>query len=625
MSKRTSNRGVSWDMRTGAHPVRRRVVAAATVGLTAMALAPGAALADPGNANGGPPQSVIIEYAPGSGGLFSSVSDLVDSVLPPGQAHKFTSINAAEAKLNEHWISALEAAGATVVPDEAVAFQSTDSTTSASTTSASTTSTSTSSSSTSSSSTSSSSASSSSTSASTASCPSATTYSPPTGNFPTDTGANQLATAGDTGQGTTVAVLDTGIDAALPDFGGRVIGGVDLTGGNSPFTDQYGHGTFVAGLVAGNGASSNGQYAGEAPGADLVSIKVAGASGATSTSTIIHGIDWAIKNQNRYGIDVLNLSLGAMPTGPTATEPLDQAVEAAWNSGIAVVVSAGNSGPFNGTILSPGDDPLAITVGAFADNNSTAPANWAACPFSSVGPTEFDGWLKPDLVAPGRSVVSLMAPGSTVALANPQAQIGSANFVGSGTSFSSAITAGAAALVLADNPGISPNEVKGRLLGDAMPGELGNPMVEGHGFLNAFYSATGPAMVYNQAAAAQAERWWVFSPVSLNSVWSVSSWNPSNWNGSSWNGSSWNGSSWNGSSWNGSSWNGSSWNGSSWNGSSWNGSSWNGSSWNGSSWNGSSWNGSSWNGSSWNGSSWNGSSWNGSSWNGSSWNSELWA
>jgi serine protease AprX len=380
----------------------------------------------------------------------------------------------------------------------------------------------------------------------------------------------------------------------------------------------------VAGLIAGNGAASGGQYPGEAPAAKLVSIKVAGATGASTVSTIVQGIGFAVKNQKKYGIDVLNLSLGAMPTGPTATEPLDQAVEAAWNAGITVVVSAGNSGPFNGTITSPGDDPLAITVGAYADNASPNPANWAACPFSSVGPTQFDGWMKPDLVAPGRSVISLADPGSTIYTTNPTAVVGKANFVGSGTSFAAAITTGAAALVASANPTATPDEIKGRLLGNAMPAELGNPLVEGHGFLNALYAATGPKLVYDQTAAAAAESASPGSVQDLGSSWNGSSWNGSSWNGSSWNGSSWNGSSWNGGSFNGSSWNGSSWNGSSWNGSSWNGSSWNGSSWNGSSWNGSSWNGSSWNGSSWNGMVWNGSSWNGSSWNGSSWNGSSW-
>jgi serine protease AprX len=437
----------------------------------------------------------------------------------------------------------------------------------------------------------------------------------PSAVFPQTTGATTLWNNGVDGSGVTVAVLDTGI-ARLPDFGHRLIGGVDLSGEGNAFQDSYGHGTFVAGLIASNGVSSNRMYMGEAPRANLVSVKVAGATGVTDIATVISGINWVVSHRDQYGIRVLNISLGAIPTTSTVLNPLDQAVETAWQAGIAVVASAGNSGPFNGTIVSPGDDPLAITVGSLDDVGLTNPSAAEAATFSSVGPTNIDGWFKPDLVTSGRSVVSLRAPGSTIALANPSASVGTANFVGSGTSFSAAITSGAAALIIqaaADGSGpgsarsLTPDEVKAQLLGTATAGPVGNPMVDGHGALNVLSAVIHPGLELTQTVPRVATR--VGSTVILRTTWLGSSWNGSSWNGSSWNGSSWNGSSWNGSSWNGSSWNGSSWNGSSWNGSSWNGSSWNGSSWNGSSWNGSSWNGSSWNGSSWNGSSWNGSSW----------------
>ncbi|HEV2368446.1 MAG TPA: S8 family serine peptidase [Acidimicrobiales bacterium] len=527
-----------------------------------LGIAPVAAMADPGNGNGNDPAvAVIVE--PGTSG-FATASALVNSVLPPGQAKQVNLdiINGVAVTLPQHFVNLLTSAGGQVLPDEPVSVQDAAS------------------------------------SSGPATCPGPTGPSTPSGNFTKDTGADQLAAAGDNGSGATVAVIDTGINSSLPDFGNRVVGGVDLSGGNSPFTDQYGHGTFVAGLIAGDGTASNGAYPGEAPGANLVSVKAAGATGVTSASTIVKAIQWVTQNRNKYKITGLNLSFGAVPLGPTSMEPMDQAVEKAWKAGITVVVSAGNAGPFNGTITSPGDDPYVITVGAYDDNNSSAPYDWADCSFSSVGPTAYDGFIKPDISAPGRSVISVLDPGSTIALANPGAVVGTGNFVGSGTSFSAAITSGAAALVQADNPGASPNEIKGRLLGNALPGQLGNPFVEGHGYLNAFYAATGPKLVLNQANgnSGQGQGNLFQNPtVSLGSSWNGSSWNGSSWNGSSWNGMVWDGSSWNGSSWNGSSWNGSSWNGSSWNGSSWNGSSWNGSSWNGSSWNGSSWNGSSWN------------------------------
>ena len=429
---------------------------------------------------------------------------------------------------------------------------------------------------------------------------------PPSDAFLPETGATQLASAGDTGQGVTVAVLDTGIDN-LPDFSGRLIGGVDLSGGNNPYQDSYGHGTFVAGLIAGDGASSDGQYSGEAPGANLVSIKVAGADGITSLGTLISGLQWAVDHQSRYGIKVLNISLGVQPTESTVINPLDQAVEAVWNSGIAVVAAAGNAGPFNGTILSPGDDPLVITAGALDDMATPSPADDEMTNFSSVGPTSPDGWVKPDLVTSGRSVVSLAAPGSTVYQDYPSARIGAANFVGSGTSFSAAITSGAAALVLADNPGLSPDQVKARLLGNTSPGPVGNPFVDGHGALNAYAAATSGPMDFAQSAASLIPAS-LGATVSLAPTGPVDTWNTSLWSGLSWNQLPSDGSAWNGYAWTGADWNG--WTSKAWNDDAWTGAAWNGEDWGSKAWNDAAWDGSAWDGSAWDSSAWNSSAWN---------------
>jgi serine protease AprX len=429
----------------------------------------------------------------------------------------------------------------------------------------------------------------------------------PSDAFLQQTGATQLAADGDTGQGVTVAVMDTGIDD-LPDFAGRLIGGVDLTGGNDPYQDSYGHGTFVAGLVAGDGASSNGQYSGEAPGADLVSIKVAGASGQTDLATLILGLQWAVLNKAVYNIKVLNLSLGYHSDQSTTINPLDQAVQVAWDSGITVVVSAGNAGPFNGTILSPGDDPLVITVGALDDLAQSSVAGDEMTNFSSVGPTTPDGWVKPDLVTSGRSVVSLAAPGSTIDNEYPSARIGSANFVGSGTSFSAAITSGAAALVLADNPGLDPDQVKARLLGTTSPGPVGNPFVDGHGALNAYAAATAGPMNFSQSAVGLVCPL-LGATVSLGPVNSVDTWNASLWSGISPNQGSSGGEQWDGSDWNGSTWNGFDWTGWAWNDNGWDGAAWNGGDWTGWAWNNAAWDGSAWNGAAWSGAAWNSSAW----------------
>jgi serine protease AprX len=439
--------------------------------------------------------------------------------------------------------------------------------------------------------------------------PESTAPHTPSDAFLQQTGATQLAADGDTGQGVTVAVMDTGIDD-LPDFAGRLIGGVDLTGGNDPYQDSYGHGTFVAGLIAGDGASSNGQYSGEAPGANLVSIKVAKASGQTDLSTLIQGLQWAVLNQAAYNIKVLNLSFGYHSDQSTVINPLDQAAEAAWASGITVVVSAGNAGPFNGTILSPGDDPMVITVGALDDMAQSSVGDDEMTNFSSVGPTSPDGWAKPDLVTSGRSVVSLAAPGSTIYNDFPSARVGSANFVGSGTSFSAAITSGAAALVLADNPGLDPDQVKARLLGTTNPGPVGNPFVDGHGALDAYAAATAGPMDLSQSAAGLVAAL-LGSTVSLSPTSSPDdTWNSNLWSGVSWSlappssGSSWNGYTWNGSQWTGWAWNGTAWDSSAWNGATWNGADWTGWAWNDSGWEGSAWAGAAWAGAAWNSSAW---------------------
>jgi serine protease AprX len=431
----------------------------------------------------------------------------------------------------------------------------------------------------------------------------------PSDEFLQQTGATQLFADGDTGQGVTVAVLDTGIDD-LPDFAGRLIGGVDLTGGNNPFQDSFGHGTFVAGLIAGNGASSGGQYEGEAPGADLVSVKVAGATGQTDLATVIEGVQWAVDNELAYNIRVLNMSLGFQPFESTVVNPLDQAVQAAWNSGIAVVASAGNAGPSNGTILSPGDDPLVITVGSLDDMAQPVVADDEMTNFSSAGPTSPDGWAKPDLVTSGRSVVSLAAPGSTIYNENPSARIGSGNFVGSGTSFSTAITSGAAALILADNPSLTPDQLKARLLGTTSPGPVGNPFVDGHGALNANAAATAGPMNLGQSVVGSVLTL-LGATVSLSPVGSLAdTWNASLWSGVSWPQGPVSSKSWNGSAWNGSAWNGFAWSSKAWNDGGWASAAWDGSVWAGAAWDGTAWQGSVWAGAAWNGSAWSSSEWN---------------
>jgi serine protease AprX len=258
------------------------------------------------------------------------------------------------------------------------------------------------------------------------------------------------------GKGIGVALIDTGVTPS-PDLGTRLLARIDLTSEGDGL-DHYGHGTHMAGLIAGNGSLAAGSYPGAAPEANLVSVKVAGWDGATDVSTIIAGLQWAVSNRDRYGIRVVNLSYGTDGIQGTDRDPLDFAVEQVWRAGLVVVVSAGNDA---GVVTKPGDDPFVITVGA-ADTNGTATvADDGVAAFSSRGAG------KPDLVAPGVSLVSLRAPGSAIDVFNANARLGTSYFKGSGTSQAAAVVSGVAARMVDANAELTPDQVKGSLVAAA--------------------------------------------------------------------------------------------------------------------------------------------------------------
>jgi serine protease AprX len=279
-----------------------------------------------------------------------------------------------------------------------------------------------------------------------------------------------------TGRGVTVAIIDSGVDAHTA-LAYRILASVDLTrpsGGvvSSASTDANGHGTHVAGIVAaGVPAHDTGTApVGMAPDANIVSVKVLEKDGSGKASAVIAGIDWVIANKAKYGIRIINLSLGATPTQSWRFDPVCQAVERAVRSGIVVVASAGNRGEtldhrqVLGAVTTPGISPYAITVGALRTNNTVDPSDDVVAPWSSKGPTYIDHLIKPDLVAPGSRVVSLLSPGSTLARDFPERHVfGSGRngyFQLSGTSMAAAAVSGAAALVLQSQPQLNPLQVK---------------------------------------------------------------------------------------------------------------------------------------------------------------------
>ena len=301
---------------------------------------------------------------------------------------------------------------------------------------------------------------------------------------------------GVTGQGITVAVVDTGI-AAVPDLAGRIVQVPDGLGPPKPCKnlsgelncdDAYGHGTFVAGVIAGNGASSGGRWKGVAPAARVLSVKIAGANGAADVSNVLAAIQWVVSFKDNYGIRVLNLSLGTDSTQTYRTDPFNYAVERAWDAGIAVVVSAGNQGPNPGTIAKPADDPWVITVGATDDRGTRTLGDDRLPDFTGRGATAADGLPKPDVAAPGAHVISLRAPGSTVDSTYPWYVDGSYRR-GSGTSMATGVVSGAVALLLQANPTATPNRVKFALAATARDAASDDPLAVGAGVVDAYRAA----------------------------------------------------------------------------------------------------------------------------------------
>jgi len=265
------------------------------------------------------------------------------------------------------------------------------------------------------------------------------------------------------GANTTVAVIDSGI-ATNVDFGARIVAQYVFLNGGQSFTaayDDFGHGTHVAGLIGSSGASSNNKYAGVAPSARLLSLKVLDSKGTGKTADVINAIEFAIANKSRFGINVINLSLGHPIYESAATDPLVLAVETAVRGGIVVVVAAGNYGynPVTGQtgyagIASPGNSPSAITVGAGVSNNTATRTDDRLADYSSRGPTWYDGLAKPDILAPGQELVSTDAVGSTLDVTYPSLVLnaGSVKFLRlSGSSMATGVVSGLVAVMLEAN------------------------------------------------------------------------------------------------------------------------------------------------------------------------------
>ena len=447
-------------------------------------------------------------------------------------------------------------------------------------------------------------------------------------------GAGAMWSSGYTGQGVDVAVIDTGV---TPVNGlrtpGKVVYGPDLSwesqAPDARHLDSYGHGTHLAGIIAGRedgvpAATQPGEqrFTGVAPGSRLISLKAADSNGATDVSQVIAAIDWVVDHRDRYGmkIRVLNLSYGTDGVQPSEIDPLSHAVENAWRKGITVVVSAGNGGFGDGRLNNPAINPHVIAVGAASPSGTYGTSDDVVQPWSEHGVGR-----EPDVVAPGKSIISLRDPGSTVDETYPDGRYGELFFRGSGTSQAAAFVSGAAALIISQRPTIKPNQVKALLERTASPLPDADTSAQGAGMIDLKVARTAPtpenltqtpsrSTGVGSLDAARGSMHLVADGVTLDGErdifgapfsstrWATASTGTYTWDHEEWMDRDWSGEQFSTTAWNGGSyqrWDSIPWTRSSWRGDVWSGEFWQRSSWRDDSWTRSSWRDDGWSRSSW--------------------------
>ncbi len=356
------------------------------------------------------------------------------------------------------------------------------------------------------------------------------------------------------GDGIGVAILDSGI-ATDRDFTTepgkpftRIEKAVTFADNTSTSGDLYGHGTHVAGIVGGHGGASGGLYSGIAPKINLINLKVSDDFGMAYESDVVAALQWVYDNHAQYNIRVVNLSLNSTQPGSYHDSPMDAAVEILWFNGIVVVAAAGNgsgNGVYDTINSAPANDPFIITVGAM-DEKGTSRRNDDSVPTFSAWGLTTDGHLKPEIYAPGKDIISVLASSSDWYHDYPdRAVMDREYFRISGTSMAAPMVTGAVALMLQADPDLTPGQVKHRLVQAAS-------WVSGWKYLDVYAAVTSTSTgSANTGLVASQLLWSGSDPVAWDSV----SWNSVSWNSVSWNSVSWNSVSWNSVSWNSVSWN----------------------------------------------------------------------
>jgi serine protease AprX len=379
----------------------------------------------------------------------------------------------------------------------------------------------------------------------------------PPNQFLDTMGVRPLWDLGINGSGVGVAIIDSGVhkDFDFGYWGSRVTAQLSFADEMSTIDYSNGHGTHVAGIVAGDGSGSHGFYKGVAPRANMYSLRVSDANGMSQESDVVEAMQWVYDNRDSTNIRVVNLSINATTEQSYHASPIDAAAEILWFNGFVVVASAGNHAAdagYNTITAAPANDPFIITVGASHEQGTADPADDTVANFSSFGATS-DGFAKPDIIAPGKDIISVLPYWSDWDDLYPERSVRNGQYFRlSGTSMSAPMVTGAVALMLQAQPDLTPDQVKYRLTqtGRMIAGRDGDP--NSYPYLDVYSAVTGSSTeTANTGIEASQLLWSGDQPVAWDSV----SWNSVSWNSVSWNSVSWNSVSWNSVSWNSVSWN----------------------------------------------------------------------
>ncbi|MFZ1756557.1 MAG: S8 family peptidase [Caldilineaceae bacterium] len=383
------------------------------------------------------------------------------------------------------------------------------------------------------------------------------------------------------GQKIAVAVVDSGVGDKIEDLNGRRVVNVNFNHSKQDGLDQYGHGTFVASILAGDGHQSKGEFTGIAPKVGLVNVRVSDDQGMSTEGDVLQALQWIFKHHENTNIRVVNLSLNSAVAQSYHTSPLAAGVEMLWLKGIVVVVSAGNNGSAN--LYPPANSPRVITVGAADDRGTPGLGDDVVAPFSAWGVDE-SGNVKPDLVAPGTNIIAYVPGNGKLEMGRRHKEnaIDDKYFRMSGTSMSAPIVSGAVAMLLQDEPTLTPDQVKFRLKATANKSWPGyDPARAGAGYLDIYAAVHGTSLDNANQGLVPSE---LLRPVIAQMLgdgfladsgftWGSVNWNSVNWNSVNWNSVTWSsGFTWGSVNWNSVNWNSVNWNSVNWNSDFWDGS-----------------------------------------------------